>query len=136
MLKQVQSVAIRHSTKAKSSIGTKLLVECKSCHASFDQSYDVCPYCGWKFGDPIVNTEPLQDITDIDMTDENGQWFQTFTIGSAKHDLYCEERGGLYGVELVDFTIDMNNNEHLKLFNALNKLRDNQHCRYTIKLKG
>ena len=131
-LKQIQPTIVRTISKVKSDIGTKLLVKCKSCLKSFDESYATCPFCGWVFGDPV----PLQDITDVDMTDENGNWFQTYTIGSAKGDKYANERGGLYGCDLVRFTVDINNPEHLKLLELLDGLRDNNGCRYTLKLVG
>ena len=131
-LKQIQPTIVRPISKVKSDIGTKLLVQCKSCLKSFDESYATCPFCGWVFGDPV----PLQDITDVDMTDENGNWFQTYTIGSAKGDKYADERGGLYGCDLVRFTVDINNPEHLKLLRLLDGLRDNDGCRYTLNLVG
>ena len=150
MEQQTQPIVV----STKSEIGTKLQVTCQQCDKSFDESYSICPYCGWTYGEPlhfgeflksytedikadeITLDEPLEEIMDSEIADENGQFFQTFSIGSAKHDIYCDERGGLYGVELASFTIDMNNAEHLKLFNSLYKLHDDKHCRYSIKLKG
>ena len=131
-LKQIQPTIVRPISKVKSDIGTKLLVQCKSCLKSFDESIAVCPYCGWKFGDPV----PLKDITDVDMTDENGNWFETYVIGSANGDRFAKGRGGLYGCDLVRFTVDINNPEHLKLLRLLDGLRDNDGCRYTLKLVG
>jgi hypothetical protein len=128
MLKQVQAAITVRST---STIGTKLKVQCNMCHKSFDQSYEVCPYCGWKYGDPI-----LQEITDVDLTDKNGNWFETYTIGSAKGDKYCDERGGSYGHDLIRFTIDCNNLEHMKLFEVLLDLRDKDGCKYTLMMVG
>ena len=127
MLKQVQTAV---TFSSKSTIGTKLMVQCGLCHKSFDQSYDICPYCGWKFGDPV----PLQEITDVDLTDENGNWFETFVIGSANGDKYSKERGGSYGHDLIRFIIDLNNPEHMKLFELLDKFRDDDGCRYTVHL--
>ena len=128
MLKQVQTAA---TVRSKSTIGTKLKVQCNMCHRSFDQSYQVCPYCGWKYGDPVI-----QEIIDTDLTDENGNWFETYVIGSASGDKYADERGGSYGHDLVHFTIDCNNSEHMKLFRLLDGLRDKDGCRYTMKLVG
>ena len=119
MLKQVQTAV---TFRSKSTIGTKLLVKCKSCHASFDQSYDICPYCGWKFGDPIA-TE--------DITIANG-YLETYILGSAKGDKYCDERGGSYGHELIRFTVNLNTPELVKLFELLLDLRDNDGCKYTL----
>jgi|TARA_R100000656_G_scaffold119364_1_gene93238 hypothetical protein len=129
MLKQVQTVT---TVRSKSTIGTKLLVQCGSCHKSFDQSYEICPHCGWKFGDPV----PLQEIIDVDLTDENGNWFETYVIGSANGDKYSKNRGGSYGHDLIRFTINSNNPEHMKLFRLLDGLRDKDGCRYTMKLVG
>ena len=128
MLKQVQEAV---TFRSKSTIGTKLKVQCGMCHKSFDQSHEICPYCGWKYGDPVV-----KEILDIDLTDENGNWFETYVIGSANGDKYCDERGGSYGHDLVHFTIDCNNSEHMKLFRLLDGLRDKDGCRYTMKLVG
>ena len=123
MLKQVQTAV---TFRSKSTIGTKLLVKCKSCHASFDQSYDICPYCGWKFGDPI---------TAEDITIANG-YLETYILGSAKGDKYCDERDGSYGHELIRFTVNLNTPELAKLFEVLLDLRDKDGCRYTMKLVG
>jgi hypothetical protein len=128
MLKQVQTAV---TLRSKSTIGTKLKVQCNMCCRSFDQSHEICPYCGWKYGDPVV-----KEILDIDLTDENGNWFETYVIGSANGDKYCDERGGSYGHDLVHFTIDCNNSEHMKLFRLLDGLRDKDGCRYTMKLVG
>ena len=144
MLKQVQTAV---TFSSKSTIGTKLMVQCGLCHKSFDQSYQVCPHCGWKFGDPAVfeakldnylddSATDLQEIIDVDLTDENGNWFETYVIGSANGDKYADERGGSYGHDLVRFTIDCNNSEHMKLFRLLDGLRDKDGCRYTMKLVG
>jgi len=119
MLKQVQTAV---TFRSRSTIGTKLLVKCKSCHASFDQSYDICPYCGWKFGDPI---------TAEDITIANG-YLETYILGSAKGDKYCDERGGSYGHELIRFTVNLNTPELVKLFELLLDLRDNDGCKYTL----
>ena len=128
MLKQVQTAV---TLRSKSTIGTKLKVQCNMCCRSFDQAHEICPYCGWKYGDPVV-----KEILDIDLTDENGNWFETYVIGSANGDKYCDERGGSYGHDLVHFTIDCNNSEHMKLFRLLDGLRDKDGCRYTMKLVG
>ena len=128
MLQKINTVIHR----TKSNIGTKLLVQCRSCLRSFDESHTVCIYCGWVFGNSI----PLQEITDVDMTDENGNWFQTYSIGSANGDKYAKERGGSYGHELTRFTVDLNNPEHMKLFELLDKFRDDDGCRYTVHLVG
>ncbi len=135
MLQKIKTVVYM----TKSSIGTKLSVQCGSCHKSFSESHTVCPYCGWTFGDPIINVKPLEklkEIMDIDLTDENGNWFETYAIGSANGDKYAKERGGSYGHDLIRFTIDYNNPEHMKLFELLDGLRDNDGCRYTMKLVG
>ena len=128
MLKQVQTAV---TFRSKSTIGTKLKVQCDMCHKSFDQSYEICPHCDWKYGDPVV-----QEILDLDLTDENGNWFETYVIGSASGDKYADERGGSYGHDLIRFTIDCNNSEHMKLFRLLDGLRDKDGCRYTMKLVG
>jgi len=128
MLKQVQTAV---TLRSNSTIGTKLKVQCNMCCRSFDQSYEICPYCDWKYGDPVV-----QEILDLDLTDENGNWFETYVIGSANGDKYCDERGGSYGHDLIRFTIDCNNSEHMKLFRLLDGLRDKDGCRYTMKLVG
>jgi hypothetical protein len=144
MLKLIQTAV---TFSSKSTIGTKLMVQCGLCHKSFDQSYEVCPHCGWKFGAPAVfeakldnylddSATDLQEITDVDLTDENGNWFETYVIGSANGDKYADERGGSYGHDLVRFTIDCNNSEHMKLFRLLDGLRDKDGCRYTMKLVG
>ena len=132
MLQKINTVIHR----TKSNIGTKLLVQCGQCNKSFSESYTVCPYCGWTSGDPIINTEPLKDIMDVDMTDENGNWFQTYSIGSANGDKYAKERGGSYGHELTRFKVDLNNPEHMKLLELLDKFRDDDGCRYTVHLVG
>ena len=132
---------------SKSTIGTKLMVQCGLCHKSFDQSYQVCPHCGWKFGDPAVfeakldnylddSATDLQEITDVDLTDKNGNWFETYVIGSANGDKYADERGGSYGHDLVRFTVDINTPELIKLFELLLDLRDNDGCAYTLTKEG
>jgi len=119
MLKQVQTAV---TFRSKSTIGTKLKVQCGMCHKSFDQSYEICPYCSWKYGDPI---------TAEDIAIANG-YLETYILGSAKGDKYCDERGGSYGHELIRFTVNLNTPELVKLFELLLDLRDNDGCKYTL----
>ena len=119
MLKQVQTAV---TLRSKSTIGTKLKVQCGMCHKSFDQSYEICPYCDWKYGDPI---------TADDIAIANG-YLETYILGSAKGDKYCDERGGSYGHELIRFTVNLNTPELAKLFEVLLDLRDNDGCKYTL----
>ncbi|MDP6584259.1 MAG: hypothetical protein QF535_06360 [Anaerolineales bacterium] len=119
MLKQVQTAV---TFRSKSTIGTKLKVQCGMCHKSFDQSYEICPYCDWKYGDPI---------TADDIAIANG-YLETYILGSAKGDKYCDERGGSYGHELIRFTVNLNTPELAKLFEVLLDLRDNDGCKYTL----
>ena len=128
MLKQVQTAV---TLRSKSTIGTKLKVQCNMCCRSFDQSHEICPYCGWKYGDPVV-----KEILDLDLTDENGNWFETYVIGSANGDKYADERGGSYGHELIRFTVNLNTPELAKLFEVLLDLRDNDGCAYTLTKEG
>ena len=119
MLKQVQTAV---TFRSKSTIGTKLKVQCGMCHKSFDQSYEICPHCDWKYGDPI---------TADDIAIANG-YLETYILGSAKGDKYCDERGGSYGHELIRFTVNLNTPELAKLFEVLLDLRDNDGCKYTL----
>jgi hypothetical protein len=59
----------------------------------------------------------------------------TYIIGSAKHDKYCDKRGGMYGVPLTSITIDEDNKEHVKLLDTLLNLKDDKGCRYQIDME-
>ena len=132
MLKQVQTAV---TFSSKSTIGTKLMVQCGLCHKSFDQSYEVCPHCGWMFGDPVVFEAKLDNYLDDNATDKEDQ-SETYILGSANGDKYCNERGGSYGHELIRFTVDINTPELIKLFELLLDLRDNDGCAYTLTEEG
>ena len=123
MLKQVQEAV---TFRSKSTIGTKLKVQCGMCHKSFDQSHEICPHCDWKYGDPV---------TADDIAIANG-YLETYILGSAKGDKYCDERGGSYGHELIRFTVNLNTPELAKLFEVLLDLRDNDGCKYTLMKEG
>ena len=80
-----------------------------------------------------LTDDVLEEIHDIKLTDIEAE--TVYSIGSAKHDKYCDERGGWYGIELTTLTLNMNNPEHMKLLDALMNLRDDKDCRYSVEMR-